>query len=668
MRKCGTSHRAADLMAKDGPMMHHARMMKMRLPSLDPMGQPVVPKQPQPPPLEVDRMLSHKPQLDLAARPSSAAESKDSSSVTSEHQCPEATPVMPRPPAGKRPEFNRRRDSAASEKDKEKERSTGRCTPSTQSSKSLEKKNPSSSQSPDHEWLEEEEPLQEQLSALGLKAHLVLLEAQSEPKVLSKGNSGPVGMQAALSVPEAAEANIVLIDPAVWQSDAGLERASDFLCQLGNVRPGRPVTTALLPKRCVNGSRGEMEQAIALAKASSVLCQAGALNSMMLPTNPADRRAAVAVAAAAARTQFSRRAAYRRQIFERDEQCSQLFWKNAHEIIPDFPAMQAELREAQWSQVGTRILDQCVGQGAYGRVYISRNADTNVDEAIKVYQKSRINRVKYVMSIISEFTILDRLRHPNIVEVHNLIHGRYNIYLFMEMGGTSLAKVIRSEGGKLTPEKAQVVFAQASNGIAYCHAQGVAHRDLKPENMVVAPNAHVKLIDFGMAVEVAPDYEADEDPCGTIPFMSPESMNCKCSDPMGSDIFAFGVVLVEMLFGIDKLVHKLGWDKTQMKPDSKHTGEYEAFLSAPNAIQSLMEPDLGSGVSGNLSKVIAGMLSLVPKDRPKAAAVAEVNWWEGPCPSPSGARQQLGGGWAYSPRVSVRPASRNLTPGGSRFG
>ena len=68
----------------------------------------------------------------------------------------------------------------------------------------------------------------------------------------------------------------------------------------------------------------------------------------------------------------------------------------------------------------------------------------------------------------------------------------------------------------------QSIFGDMLKAIAHCHAAHVCHRDLKFKNMMIDANSRVTMVDFGLAVQVAPGQEL-HDSCGTVPFAAPEA-------------------------------------------------------------------------------------------------------------------------------------------------
>src|SRR3954469_10530307 len=206
-----------------------------------------------------------------------------------------------------------------------------------------------------------------------------------------------------------------------------------------------------------------------------------------------------------------------------------------------------------------------VGAGGMGEVY--RATDTNLKRAVALKVLPAI--VSADMDRLARFQreaeVLASLNHPHIGAIYGLERSGSMTALVMEfVEGPTLADRIAQ--GALPLDEAIAVAKQIAEALEVAHDQGIVHRDLKPANVKVRADGTVKVLDFGLAKTLAPagaaalpastDTPTITSPAmthagvilGTAAYMSPEQAAGK---PAGkqADVWAFGVVLFEMLAG-----------------------------------------------------------------------------------------------------------------------
>jgi Tol biopolymer transport system component len=202
-----------------------------------------------------------------------------------------------------------------------------------------------------------------------------------------------------------------------------------------------------------------------------------------------------------------------------------------------------------------------------GEVY--RATDTNLKRqvAIKVLPSALASDVDRLARFQREAEVLALLNHPNIAAVYGLERAGGVTALVMEyVEGLTLADRIAQN--RIPLDEALRIARQIAEALEAAHDQGIVHRDLKPANIKVRSDGAVKLLDFGLAKAIGPDdrgirLQADvsQSPTitspaftqlgmiiGTAAYMSPEQARGKPADQQ-SDIWAFGVVLAEMVSG-----------------------------------------------------------------------------------------------------------------------
>jgi serine/threonine protein kinase/Tol biopolymer transport system component len=240
---------------------------------------------------------------------------------------------------------------------------------------------------------------------------------------------------------------------------------------------------------------------------------------------------------------------------------------------------------------GTRLhayeITAPIGAGGMGEVYRAHDARLGRDVAIKVLPASVSADPQSLARFEREARAIGALNHPNIVNVFDTGSDRGVSYVVMELlegetlrarlqgpgaptsaGSGKTAKPRSSSGVRtsgLPKKKALEIAQQLAQGLAAAHARGIVHRDLKPENIFLTTDGRVKILDFGLAraapeateqlsnaqTQVTPNIFGDSVPglvLGTVGYMAPEQVRGQTVDHR-ADIFAFGVVLYEMLTG-----------------------------------------------------------------------------------------------------------------------
>jgi eukaryotic-like serine/threonine-protein kinase len=215
-------------------------------------------------------------------------------------------------------------------------------------------------------------------------------------------------------------------------------------------------------------------------------------------------------------------------------------------------------------QAGTRVgpyeVVSWLGAGGMGEVYRARDTTLGREVALKTLPEELAHQPERLARLRQEARILASLNHPGIATVHGLEESDGGVpVLVMELvEGETLAERLRR--GALPWREVVTVAHQIALALEAAHEKGVLHRDLKPGNIRLAPDGHVKLLDFGLAKAVqkaAVDSRLDTDTSphsergavlGTAPYMSPEQARGQEADRRG-DIWAFGCVLYEMLAG-----------------------------------------------------------------------------------------------------------------------
>ncbi|KAL0363478.1 UNVERIFIED_CONTAM: CBL-interacting serine/threonine-protein kinase [Sesamum calycinum] len=207
-------------------------------------------------------------------------------------------------------------------------------------------------------------------------------------------------------------------------------------------------------------------------------------------------------------------------------------------------------KEMKGLLLGRYEIGKLLGHGTFAKVYHARNVKTGESVAIKVIDKEKILKVGLIAHIKREISILRRVRHPNIVQLFEVMATKSKIFFVMEYvkGGELFNKVAK---GRLKEEVARKYFQQLVSAVGFCHARGVYHRDLKPENILLDEDGNLKVSDFGLSA-ISEQIKQDglfHTFCGTPAYVAPEVLARKGYDAAKVDIWSCGVILFVLMAG-----------------------------------------------------------------------------------------------------------------------
>jgi len=292
-------------------------------------------------------------------------------------------------------------------------------------------------------------------------------------------------------------------------------------------------------------------------------------------------------------------------------QCSELYPDEAGFCPLDGTKLVASTDPLLGRTISSRYrLVKKLGAGGMAVVYLARHVMIDRLNAIKILRRDLSLDPNQRERFLREARAVNRINHPNIVEITDFGEFEGTAYLVMEYAaGESLLHALKR--GPMAWDRVVRIGEQIASALSRAHEAGVIHRDLKPENVLLLdalPNAppedRVKLTDFGIAKIVdAPALTFSEQMFGTPGYIAPEYVEGIKPDGR-ADLFSLGVLLYESMTG------SLPWDAK---------GQAELLLrpltAAPKPLAERIE------VPPELDSLVLSLLAKNPDDRPPDAFI-----------------------------------------------
>lgn len=253
---------------------------------------------------------------------------------------------------------------------------------------------------------------------------------------------------------------------------------------------------------------------------------------------------------------------------------------------------------------GRYQVEALVARGGMATVYLATDIRLERRVALKVMHADLARDADFVDRFIGEGKSVARLSHPNIVSVFDQGSDGHYLYLAMEyLPGRTLRDLLE-ERGWFAPQEALGIMLPLLSGLAAAHAAGIVHRDVKPENVLIAPDGHLKVVDFGLARGLTVSNQTRTGVIiGTVAYLAPEQVTGAGADPR-TDVYAAGIVLFELLTGT--------------KP---HTGESPLAVAYKHVNEQVPPPSrLVPAIGAEIDQLVAMATSRDPRGRPADAS------------------------------------------------
>lgn len=194
-------------------------------------------------------------------------------------------------------------------------------------------------------------------------------------------------------------------------------------------------------------------------------------------------------------------------------------------------------------------LQEMIGSGGMADVYKAYDKLLDRAVAVKILHQQYANDAEFVEKFRMEATGAAKLAHPNIVNIYDVGEDGGSQYIVMEyVSGPTLKEVIQQKG-RLEPVEAVRIAKEIASALEAAHQHNLVHCDIKPHNILVMPDGHVKVTDFGIARAVsASTMTYSGSVMGSVHYFSPEQAK-GAAITTKSDVYSLGVVLYEMLTG-----------------------------------------------------------------------------------------------------------------------
>ncbi len=200
-------------------------------------------------------------------------------------------------------------------------------------------------------------------------------------------------------------------------------------------------------------------------------------------------------------------------------------------------------------QIGKYDIQQLLGKGATGTVYLAKDTFSGREVALKVIEPEVFADPEfgtvYRAQFLNEASLAGKLKHPHIVTIHDAVVGDDSGHIAMELvTGGDLSQHVSPETLLPIADVLQIGF-KCCGALDYAFHEGIVHRDIKPANIMVANGTDVKIADFGAAL-LRRSQAAQTSAMGSPYYMSPEQIEGKTLT-LHSDMYSLAVSLYELL-------------------------------------------------------------------------------------------------------------------------
>ncbi|EDQ90849.1 uncharacterized protein MONBRDRAFT_36366 [Monosiga brevicollis MX1] len=254
-----------------------------------------------------------------------------------------------------------------------------------------------------------------------------------------------------------------------------------------------------------------------------------------------------------------------------------------------------------------------LGRGHFSIVKKAQHVLSKDMVAVKIIDKTTLQDDE-LDHLHHEVRVMKLIRHPHVIRLYQVCNTNTKLYLILELGeGGDLYEYL-TKNGKMDEPRAQRLFRQIAEAVAFCHQHHIAHRDLKPENCVFATRKHeeeeetIKVTDFGLSNDFKPG-EKMKTACGSLCYSCPEVLLQEPYDGPLADIWSLGVILFMMVTG---------------RLPFQEPNDYQTITKIVD-----VKFEIPAFVSNECKDLISRLLVKEPSDRISLAEILAHPWLEG---------------------------------------
>jgi tRNA A-37 threonylcarbamoyl transferase component Bud32 len=245
------------------------------------------------------------------------------------------------------------------------------------------------------------------------------------------------------------------------------------------------------------------------------------------------------------------------------------------------------------------IVHSLIGKGSFGEVYLVEKKNTKAIYAMKVLNKNKIMKHNLIKYALTERNVLSLTSHPFIVKLNWAFQTVEKLFLILDYcPGGDLGEHLQKER-RFSEERSRIYLAEIVLALEDLHKRDIIFRDLKPDNIVLDPEGHAMLTDFGLSKEGVLDHaQGAKSFCGSVAYLAPEMLK-RVGHGKAVDWYLLGVVFYEMLVGVppyyannrEQLFYNI--EKAPLKIPSYLSNESKSLLKG--LLQRNPTKRLGSG-------------------------------------------------------------------------